>query len=78
MLKKPELRVNARYNFRSAINGFVETIFSDARSYPFQTCLNCDHWDDKEEICKKFSARPPAHIIVFSCPDYDDMNDIPF
>lgn len=47
------------------------------RSEAFPSCLNCDHWDEKGETCKKFKARPPAETIVFSCGQHWEP-DIPF
>lgn len=41
----------------------------------FSTCLNCFHWHDKNEICKKFNQRPPAKVIVCGCEHH---TDIPF
>lgn len=42
----------------------------------FETCLNCDHWNDRDEICTKFKMRPPAKIIVCGCEFHE--SDIPF
>jgi len=44
----------------------------------FQNCLNCSHWNFAEDQCGKFKAKPPTDIIVYSCPEYADNNDIPF
>lgn len=32
----------------------------------------------KPETCCKFEMRPPAKIIAWGCPDYEDENSIPF
>jgi hypothetical protein len=42
----------------------------------WQTCLNCIDWSKDKEICNRFNARPPAHIIVSGCQDH--FADIPF
>lgn len=42
----------------------------------FTTCINCEHWKAKEEICGKFNQRPPAKIIVTGCEEHSD--NIPF
>lgn len=39
------------------------------------SCLNCDHWLDKAEVCDKY-GRPPAVVIVYGCPEWDE--GIPF
>ena len=39
----------------------------------FKSCLNCWQWKEKEEICGKYSRRPPAKIIVSGCPEHEDL-----
>lgn len=36
-------------------------------------CPNCLHWNNENETCTKYSARPPASVIAFGCKDFDDM-----
>lgn len=50
------------------------------------TCINCEHWGmnqgavtgkpPKEEVCRLYSMRPPAEVIVFGCPSWEW--DLPF
>ena len=40
-------------------------------------CVTCEHFDDKLEMCKLAKMRPPAHVIAYGCPSWDD-NRIPF
>lgn len=41
------------------------------------TCITCDHFDLSKEVCMKFNyMRPPARVIAFGCPAYE--NEIPF
>lgn len=42
----------------------------------FRSCLNCEFWQDKEEVCRKWKVRPPAKVIVTGCEDHSD--EIPF
>jgi hypothetical protein len=42
----------------------------------FRSCLNCDHWGSETDMCGKFEVKPPAEVIVFSCPEW--FPDIPF
>jgi hypothetical protein len=49
-----------------------------AKSRAYQNCLNCEHWKYKEDLCGKHNAKPPTEIIVYSCPDYLDDDNIPF
>lgn len=39
------------------------------------TCLNCEYFVGKTE-CSKFKANPPAEVILFGCPGWDQL--IPF
>lgn len=39
----------------------------------FSTCLDCCYWKDKEELCSKFNARPPAKVIVSGCNEHTDV-----
>lgn len=39
------------------------------------TCLNCEHFIDKK-TCSKFQAEPPAEVILYGCPAWDQI--IPF
>lgn len=69
------LRVNSQ-----SVLDVVRQSIRDAiqRTDIFPSCLSCRHWDETAEICKKYSARPPAPIIANGCPEYDDFDDIPF
>lgn len=49
-----------------------------AINYPYKNCLNCKNWNEKSDICGRYNARPPTEIIVYSCPDHDDNDEIPF
>lgn len=41
------------------------------------TCVVCDHWNQQAETCTKFNGmRPPARVIAFGCPAFE--NEIPF
>lgn len=40
-------------------------------------CTQCFHWDQKKEICIKYSQRPPAKVIVHGCENFE-LDEIPF
>lgn len=70
-----------------ALTGLLDTIigqFNTGRvSFPYKNCLNCIHWDEAKEVCMKVNLRPPAEVIVYSCPQHEDIkanldDDIPF
>lgn len=39
-------------------------------------CGNCNNWNNKEEKCDLYNAKPPAKIIHEGCERWSD--DIPF
>lgn len=42
-----------------------------------RSCVHCDHFDQAAEVCNQFNRmRPPARVIAFGCPAYED--EIPF
>jgi hypothetical protein len=69
---KPILRQEAWLTLNSALVHHITT--ADI----FQNCLNCMNWDLAGDKCKKYDAKPPAEIIVHSCPEYVDGMEIPF
>jgi len=40
------------------------------------SCVNCELWDEKQELCTKWGRRPPAKVIVIGCQHH--IPDIPF
>lgn len=71
----PVLRTESVENLKQAI---VRLVDRNRVGYPYKNCLNCLSWNEGAELCKKFNARPPAEIIVYSCPDHEDNDEIPF
>lgn len=43
-----------------------------------KNCISCNFWNEQKEICNKYQQKPPARVIAFGCPDYLDMDEIPF
>lgn len=41
-----------------------------------RTCLNCTHFYETTEICELAGSRPPAKVIAFGCPKFEEP--IPF
>lgn len=59
-----------------ASNGLVDAMTRSVQNV-LMTCVVCDHWNQSKEVCQKFNnQRPPAHVIAFGCPAFE--NDIPF
>ena len=40
------------------------------------TCLDCDYWNNKDDKCNKYNSKPPASVIVKTCPEF--TCDVPF
>lgn len=75
--KRPEPLI--RPTMESSIKYAIEHIFKVKRnSFLYRNCLNCVHWNEDNDLCGKFNARPPTEIIVYSCESYEDNYDIPF
>lgn len=75
---KPILRQTQYLDLKSMINREIERYMEHPASYPFQNCLNCMNWDNKNDQCGKYNVKPPAEIIINSCPEYVDGMEIPF
>lgn len=71
-----------RYQF-SEKNKRTLTAFHELLCTPpaqlVKNCINCDLFDEPNELCRKHQRRPPARIIAHSCPDWENLSDeIPF
>lgn len=49
---------------------------NDIENGDWRCCMNCLYWDKTNAKCDKYKAVPPPHIIIHSCPEWED--DIPF
>ena len=72
----PKIREGKEIELRSSIANLIHRYLTG--SNPYKNCLNCTHWDYGKDQCGKFNAKPPTDIIVYSCPQYEDNDDIPF
>jgi len=55
----------------------VAVSFGTAAKRARRTCVNCQRFDERLEICKLASKRPPARVIAFGCDSFDP-DDVPF
>lgn len=46
-------------------------------AFVFKSCINCENYDEKYQICNLYNSKPPAKTIVYSCGDAW-VQDIPF
>lgn len=75
---KPIMRQSNYADFYQAVQAAVDRVIKNPTTVPYQNCLNCTNWDYSKDMCGKFNLKPPTDIIVYSCPDYTDNDDIPF
>ena len=66
-------------DFKAKLRTEVKLAVMDVleKEFPFQSCINCNFFSDKE-ICSIFNARPPAKVIVHGCERWEDKDEIPF
>lgn len=75
---KPIMRQSSYADFYQAVQAAVDNVIKNPMTVPYQNCLNCEHWKREADLCGMFNAKPPTEIIVYSCPEYKDDNDVPF
>lgn len=42
-----------------------------------RSCLNCEKFDESNELCNAFNARPPARVIAKACDGWG-YAEVPF
>jgi len=75
-MKAPKLRPNSRHELRANIYNTLENIFET--EFIYIGCLNCANFREKDELCSLVMQRPPAKVIVYGCPKWEDKEDVPF
>jgi hypothetical protein len=75
---KPILRPDAHSNLYGSFNDAIGKYITNPLMHPFQNCLNCKNWDFPKDECGKFKAKPPTEILIYSCPEYIDGEEVPF
>jgi len=66
---------------KDQISGMAQELASEIEKVlrvATRTCVNCEHFNGTDEICKADLAkrRPPARVIAFGCDVFSP--DIPF
>jgi hypothetical protein len=72
----PKLRIEQHYDLRSLINEAVANVLKSDSAY--ESCLVCEKFDEKNELCKLANQHPPARIIAYGCPSFTDKEQPPF
>lgn len=66
---KPKFTTHVRYDLEDAL----------VKMRPiYRSCMNCEYFIEKTEICKLANQRPPARIIAYGCEEWTDYDEIPF
>lgn len=65
-----------REQMAKVVADLVQPAIIDAIVNATRTCITCDSWEPGKELCNRFQKRPPAKVIAFGCPAYE--NEIPF
>lgn len=72
----PKLRRDAYYDIQAIISGSLRDIAE--KHHIYQCCLNCINFREQTELCGLANARPPARVICFGCPQWENKEGIPF
>jgi hypothetical protein len=80
---KPIFRATLKEPINEGFDAALSTLMQHIREAvnehgAMRSCLNCLHFAEETELCGKFASRPPARVIAYSCPAYEDKDDIPF
>lgn len=73
---KAQLRSDVKYDLRASIYYCIEETIKHNPIY--QSCLNCINFNEQKELCNLYNQRPPARIIAYSCPMWEDKETVPF
>lgn len=71
---KPKLRPDAR----ATIVNIITVAMERDHNYLYQSCINCENFNDKTEQCYLAKTRPPAKVIVYGCEKWIEKDTIPF
>jgi hypothetical protein len=78
MSSKTVVRESVFTNLAFTVQAVKRALEVEALNGIQQSCLSCIHFNEKEERCNYYGARPPARTIAFGCESYEDGDDIPF
>lgn len=54
-----------------ALRNSIEELIERARLH--RSCITCNHFNEEHELCALAQGRPPARVIAFACPRYDEV-----
>ncbi len=69
-----------RDQFAAIIKHIVRSTRLEMHQSPCESCLTCQSFNEEHEVCMisvdkatNTYMRPPARVIAFGCPNYDDI-----
>lgn len=74
MTQQPKIRPEAR----SSLTNLIISAMERDHNYLYQSCINCEWFQEKTEQCFLVKQRPPAKVIVFGCEKWIEQDEIPF
>jgi len=74
---KPQFRELSDIELNSSLTLLIRRVLTD-RIFPFKSCLSCKNFIEENEICKLANQRPPARVICYACPKYEDIEELPY
>lgn len=75
---RPIIRANELHAIVSEVGEAVFKRMSDRERACHQSCITCTKFQEAEEMCLHYQARPPARVIAYGCPAYNDIDEVPF
>ena len=71
-------RLPNRQAMFEAVADYLKPVIIDTLERATKSCCTCDNFDQVNEVCKIANPpqRPPARVIAFGCPAYQD--EVPF
>ena len=75
---KPTLRFDAKYDLQSSIHNLVMRAIEGTDPI-YKSCMNCINFNEQREGCSLANwQRPPARVIAYGCPQWEDIDEVPF
>lgn len=78
-MSKPRFRPQFSHDLRASVYNAVEVVIEE--SFVYTSCMNCINFrEHQSETCGLTNPliRPPARIIAYGCPQWEDKDEIPF
>jgi hypothetical protein len=75
---KARLRPDAKHDMRASLDNIISNLLEDVDPI-YKSCLTCINFSEQREGCSLANyQRPPARVIAYGCPQWEDVDEIPF